>query len=85
MYRETLVFRTPSWLSRRFRMSAEAEFRWQRDFRRPVRLLFLFGIVLIVFALVPDPLARPFVLGAGIATCLGCLLIRLLVADGGRG
>lgn len=66
-------------------MSAEAEFRWQRHFRRPVRLLFLAGIVLILAGFFPDPLGRPLILGAGVATCLGCVLIKMMVADGGRG
>lgn len=75
----------PDWLSRQFRMTAEAEFRWQRTFRRPVQMLVAAGTVLVVFGLLPGSENRGVLIGTGVATWIGCVLIRFLAADGGRG
>jgi len=66
-------------------MTAEAEFRWQRNFRRPVQLLAVAGILLIVVGVLPETETRGLMIGAGVATCTGCVLIRFLASDGGRG
>lgn len=74
-----------AWLERRFRMSAEARFRWQVGYRKPVLAILLAGGVLATVGLLWDDPDRWIVLSCGLAAWVGCAFIRMLASDGGRG
>ena len=64
-------------------MTAEARFRWQITYRKPVLAILAAGTVLCIASMIWDVPERWTVLSCGLAAWIGCGLIRLLASDGG--
>jgi len=64
-------------------MTAEARFRWERQYRKPVTAILVGGSALMIVGLLTGGPDGWVVLLCGVAAWAGCFMLRLLASDGG--